>query len=69
MYVDVWEDDLGEFTVTSPLDISGEQATKANEEVERTLEILSILVTILESYVQLMEYFVRNFKERIDSNR
>ena len=65
MYVDVWEEDSGDFTVTSPKDIIEELPRKAIEEVERTHELLSVIFQFLDENPELMPFVIKNFKERM----
>lgn len=68
MYVDVWEKDDGQLSVTSPDDISEKRAGDAIEEVENTHELLEILLRIYEDHPPLIEILRKNYKERRNEN-
>ncbi|MHA1936078.1 MAG: AbiV family abortive infection protein [Candidatus Thorarchaeota archaeon] len=64
MYVDVWEEDSGKFTVTSPDDFNEGRANSAIEEVARTLEILELLVKLTAEYPEIYKHLKSVYEER-----
>lgn len=65
MYVDVWEEDDGSFTVTSPSDITEDRTKNAIEEVEFVLKFSTSLFKFLDENPQELE----NYKTGVEEER
>ena len=64
MYVDVWEEENGQLSVSSPFDISEKQASDAIEEVENTHELVDSLLRLYEIHPPLVEILKKKYEER-----
>ncbi|MHA1903661.1 MAG: hypothetical protein ACW977_06815 [Candidatus Thorarchaeota archaeon] len=64
MYVDMWEEESGQLSITSPDDISEKRASDAIVEVENTHDLLGNLLKIYDAHPPLIEILQKNYEER-----